>query len=119
MSSTVFINVYKSYVDRGATVSSTPSEHYEVDEKDIKIGKPLPKWRSGCGPIVTAYDGQQIELEYDGKSFLIKVGEEVTVACSGYEVGMGVNVDKYYCVKLIGKEITYIGSWQLPSTIRQ
>ena len=104
MSSTVFINVYKSYVDRGATVSRTPSEHYEVDEEDIKIGKPLPKWRSGGAPIVTAYNEQQIELEYEGKSFLIKVGEEVTVSISGYDVGMGVTVDQYYCVKLIGKK---------------
>ena len=119
MSSTVFINVYKSYVDRGATVSRTPSEHYEVDEEDIKIGKPLPKWRSGGAPIVTAYNEQQIELEYEGKSFLIKVGEEVTVSISGYDVGMGVSVHEYYCVKLIGKKITYIGSWQWPSTIRQ
>ncbi|MDY5005671.1 MAG: hypothetical protein SPF12_04800 [Prevotella sp.] len=119
MSSTVFINVYKSYVDRGATVNSTPSEHYEVDEEDIKIGKPLPKWRSGVAPIVTAYNEQQIELEYEGKSFLIKVGEEVTVSISGYDVGMGVTVDQYYCVKLIGKKILYIGSWQWPNTIRQ
>ena len=51
MSSTVFINVYESYVDRGATVSSTPSEHYEVDEKDIKIGKPCPSGVRGALPL--------------------------------------------------------------------
>ena len=119
MSCKVFINVYENYVDRGATVNSTPSEHYEVYEEDIKIGKPLPKWRTGGAPIVTAYDGQQLELEYEGKSFLIKVGEEVTVAIRGYDAGMGVRVYHYHCVKLIGTEISYKGGWQSPSTIMQ
>ena len=37
MSCTVFINVYESYIDRGATVNKTPSEHYEIDEEDIRV----------------------------------------------------------------------------------
>ena len=41
MATVCFINVYNSHVDRGATVTSVPREHYEVDEEDIKV-------ESGC-----------------------------------------------------------------------
>ena len=119
MSCTVFINVYESYIDRGATVNKTPSEHYEIDEEDIKIREPLPKWNSGRAPIVKAYNRQQIKLEYNGKTFLIKEGEEVTVASSGHDEGMGVSVQEYYCVKLIATKITYEGGWQSQNTIMQ
>ena len=38
----------KVYVDRGATVDRTVSEHYEIDEEQIKVGEPLPKWGHGA-----------------------------------------------------------------------
>jgi hypothetical protein len=61
MSIACHINVYNSHVDRGATVTTTPLEHYEVDESGIVVGKPLPKlWSKNT---VTAYDGNQLDLE--------------------------------------------------------
>ena len=51
MSSTVFINVYESYVDRGATVSSTPSEHYEVMRKTSRLESPCPSGVRGALPL--------------------------------------------------------------------
>ena len=118
MATAVYINVYNSYVDRGATVSRVPREHYEVDEEDIKVGERLPKFKCG-NPVVTAYDGQQLTLEYNGKTFVIKVGEEVEISCSGYEVGMGVHCYNYYYVKLIGTDLVYKGGWQRADTILQ
>ena len=120
MSTAVYINVYNTHVDRGATVTSIPREHFEVDEEEIKVGQPLPKWQTKVGgPVVTAYDGKQLTLEYDRKTFVIHVGEEVEISCSGYEVGMGVCCHNYYCVKLLGTELVYQGEWQQGATISQ
>lgn len=117
MSIACHINVYNSHVDRGATVTTTPLEHYEVDESGIVVGKPLPKlWSKNT---VTAYDGNQLDLEIYGKTYTIKIGEEVEVASSSFDVGMGVSSCKAYCVKLIGIEIVYRGGWQWGDTIRQ
>ena len=117
MSIACHINVYNSHVDRGATVTTTPLEHYEVDESGIVVGKPLPKlWSKNT---VTAYDGNQLDLEIYGKTYTIKIGEEVEVASSSYDVGMGVSSCKAYCVKLIGTVIVYRGGWQWGDTIRQ
>ena len=117
MSIACHINVYNSHVDRGATVTTTPLEHYEVDESGIVVGKPLPKlWSKNT---VTAYDGNQLDLEIYGKTYTIKIGEEVEVASSSFDVGMGVSSCKAYCVKLIGTEIVYRGGWQWGDTIRQ
>ena len=120
MSTAVYINVYNTHVDRGATVTSTPREHFEVDEEEIKVGQPLPKWQTKVGgPVVTAYDGKQLTLEYNGKTFVIHAGEEVEISCSGYEVGMGVYCHNYHCVKLLGTELVYKGGWQRANTILQ
>ena len=118
MATVCFINVYNSHVDRGATVTNIPREHYEVDEEEIKVGQPLPKFKCGK-PVVKAYDGQQLTLELDGKTFTIKAGEEVEINSSEHEVGMGVYSRSCYCVKLIGKELIYKGSWQFADTILQ
>lgn len=118
MATACFINVYNSHMDRGATVSRSPREHYEIDEEDIKVGKPLPKFKCS-DPVVTAYDGQQLTLELRGKTFTIKVDEEVEIDSSEYEVGMGVYSRKSYCVKLIGTELIYEGGWQWGDTIMQ
>lgn len=113
-----FINVYNSHMDHGATVSRSPREHYEIDEEDIKIGEPLPKFKCSA-PVVTAYDGRQLTLELCGKTFIIKVGEEVEIDSSEHEVGMGVYSRSCYCVKLIGTELIYKGGWQWGDTILQ
>lgn len=118
MATACFINVYNSHVDRGATVTSVPLEHYEVDEEDIKVGERLPKLKFSDA-IVKAYDGQQLTLELRGKTYTIKVGEEVEIDSTSHEVGMGVYSRNCYCVKLIGKELIYKGAWQWGDTILQ
>ncbi len=117
MSVACYINVYNSHVDRGATVTSMPLKHYEVDESDIVVGKPLPKL---CATnTVTAYDGAQITLALYGKTYTIKIDEEVEVSSSEHHVGGGVYSRNCYCVRLLAKEIIYKGDWQWGDTIRQ
>jgi len=118
MATACYINVYNSHIDRGAVVTSVPQEHYEVDEEQIKVGEPLPKYK--CGTlIVTAYDGLQLTLEMRGKTFTIKVGEEVEIESTEHEVGMGVYSRNCYCVRLIGTDLVYKGDWQWADTILQ
>ncbi len=120
MATTVFINVYNSHVDRGTTVSRVPREHFEIDEREIKVGESLPKWPiRGGEPMVTAYDGKQLTLERNGKTFTLKEGDEEEIDSSQHEVGMGVYSHEYYYVKLIGTELIYEGGWQQGSTISQ
>lgn len=135
MATVCYINVYNSHMDRGVTVSKTPQEHYEVDESGIIVGKPLPKlnhrnivksyddnelvlWMDG-GPAIPMYENGKLVMKDRSKTFTIKVGEEVEVACSEHDVGMGVKSRNCYCVKLIGTELTYKGGWQRGNTILQ
>lgn len=118
MATVCYINVYNGYIDRGATVTSVPLEHYEVDEEQIKVGEPLPKFKCS-DPVVKAYDGHQLTLELRGKTFTIKEGEEVEIDSTSHEVGMGVYSRNCYCVKLVGTDIIYKGDWQWPDTILQ
>ena len=118
MATVVYINVYNSHVDRGATVTSVPREHYEVDEDEIKVGKPLPKFKCST-PMVTAYDGQQLTLEQYGKTITITVGEVVEGSSTAREVGTGVYSRTYYYVKLIDTKLIYKGGWQQGDTILQ
>lgn len=120
MATACYINVYNSSVDRGATVTSVPREHYGIDETQIKVGKPLPKWWSGAGgPVVTRYDGQQLDLELRGKTFSIRVGEEVEIDSTETCVGHGVYSRNVYYVKLIDTTVIYKGGWQWGETILQ
>lgn len=120
MATACFINVYSGYMDRGATVSRTPREHYEIDEEEIKVGAPLPKWWSRVGgPVVTAYDGKQLDLELHGKTLCIKVGEEVEIECTETDMGYGVICRTSYYVKLISTALIYKGGWQWGDTILQ
>ena len=118
MATACYINVYNSSIDRGATVSRCPREHYEIDEEQIKVGQPLPKWWSCVGaPIVTVYDVQHLELELRGKTISIKIGEEVEIECTETNMGYGVICRDCYYVKLISTELIYKGDWQLADTI--
>ena len=117
MATACYINVYNSHMDRGSKVTTIPQEHYEVDESEIVVGKPLPKLRATN--TVTAYDGAQITLALYGKTYTIKIDEEVEVACSEYHVGGGVYSRDCYCVRLTGTKIIYKGGWQWGDTIRQ
>ena len=93
MATACYINIYNSHVDRGATVTSTPREHYEVDEREIIVGEPLPKlffknmvkaydgstlvlWIDG-GPAIPMYENGKLVMKDRSKTFTIKVGEEV------------------------------------------
>ena len=104
-------------MDRGSKVTTIPQEHYEVDESEIVVGEPLPKLRATN--TVTAYDGAQITLALYGKTYTIKIDEEVEVACSEYHVGGGVYSRNCYCVRLLDTKIIYKGGWQWGDTIRQ
>ena len=120
MATVCYINVYNSHVDRGATVSRVPLEHYEVDEEEIKVGNPLPKWPiDGGSPIVKAYDGKHLTLERHGKIFTFNVGDEEELDYGEHNVGMGVISRTYYYVKLISTELIYKGGWQQGSIITQ
>jgi hypothetical protein len=135
MATACYINVYNSHVDRGATVTSVPREHYEVDESEIIVGEPLPKLC--CRNMVKAYNGSTLVLWIDGgpaipmyeegklvmkdrsKTITIKAGEEVEVDSSSTDAGMGVSSCNSYCVRLLSTEIIYKGGWQRGSTIQQ
>ena len=135
MATACYINKYNSHVDRGATVTSTPREHYEVDEREIIVGEPLPKlffknmvkaydgstlvlWIDG-GPAIPMYENGKLVMKDRSKTFTIKVGEEVEVACSEHHVGGGVYSRNCYCVRLLDTKIIYKGGWQWGDTIRQ
>ena len=135
MATACYINIYNSHVDRGATVTSTPREHYEVDEREIIVGEPLPKlfsknmvkaydgstlvlWIDG-GPAIPMYENGKLVMKDRSKTFTIKVGEEVEVACSEHHVGGGVYSRNCYCVRLLDTKIIYKGGWQWGDTIRQ
>lgn len=135
MATACYINKYNSHVDRGATVTSTPREHNEVDEREIIVGEPLPKlffknmvkaydgstlvlWIDG-GPAIPMYENGKLVMKDRSKTFTIKVGEEVEVACSEYHVGGGVYSRNCYCVRLLDTKIIYKGGWQWGDTIRQ
>jgi len=117
MSIVCYINVYNSHVDRGATVTSTPIKHYEVDENEIQVGEPLPKL--DFTNKVTAYDGQHITIAFYNKTCDIKVGDEVEVACTEHHVGGGVYSRNCYYVRLLDTKVVYKGDWQKGSTVRQ
>ena len=55
MATAVYVNLYKSYSDRGAFVQSGLWQSSEVDESEIKVGEQLPQWPSYDGPIVKGY----------------------------------------------------------------
>lgn len=61
---------------------------------------------------MTAYDGLQITLERDGKTFCIKVGEEIEVERSEREASTGGYCRTYCNVKLIGTRLVYKGGWR-------
>ena len=120
MATACFINTYNSSIDRGATVSTVPKVHCEIDETEIKVGEPLPKWWSPTSaPIVLAYNGKQLDLELRGKTFSIKVGEEVEIDSTSTPMGYGVISRDIYYVKLISTEMIYKGDWQWEDTILQ
>ncbi len=119
MATACIINEYRSYSDRGAFVQKKAWRKLEVDESRIKAGEPLPKWPSTDMPTVKCYDGAHLELEYKGKPYSIKVGEEMLLDESMVSQNYGVTEYELTTVKVIATELVYKGSWQRGSTVSQ
>lgn len=119
MATACIINIYESYSDRGAFVQKAPWVSKEIDEEDLVVGNPLPQWDSFPSPVVKAYDGKQLDLEYEGKTYSIKTGEEVELTSWISSQQYGVTCEHIQCVKVVPTEIFYKGGWQFGETIRQ
>lgn len=120
-----YINIYHSYSDRGAFVQKEAFNSIEVDQEEIKVGEQLPRWKGSDAPIVTAYDGHQLCLDYRSaipslaKQFTIKEGEEQLVDEGILSQNYGVTCYSLTTVKVLHPEIIYIGDIQLPDPVRQ
>lgn len=92
MATAVYVNLYKSYSDRGAFVQSGLWQSSEVDESEIKVGEKLPQWPSYDGPIVKGYKPGLLELDYHGKTITLKSGEEEQLDSSSFSQEYGVSL---------------------------
>ena len=71
------IRLYSSYSDRGS-VSSTLKREVPVDASAIVPGRALPDWPfSAEPPVVDYYDGEYMELSFEGKQLKVRVGGEI------------------------------------------
>lgn len=118
MATACIINNYHSYSDRGAFVQKEPVGQKFIDETQIKVRKPLPRW-GDRGPIVKAYDGAHLELEYEGKTYSIKAGEEQLIDEGILSQNYGVTLFSLTTVKVLSAQIVFKGGWQKGSTISQ
>ena len=119
MATACIISKYRSYSDRGAFVQKGAWQRWEVDEEQLKAGKALCKWPGSDAPVVKAYDGASLLLEYEDKPYTIKVGEEVLLDEHIVSQNHGVTEYGQTTVKVIATGIVYKGAWQLGETIRQ
>lgn len=71
------IRLYSRYSDRGS-VSSTLKREILVDASAIIPGRALPDWPfSAEPPVVDYYDGEYMELSFEGKHLKVRVGGEM------------------------------------------
>ena len=71
------IRLYSRYSDRGS-VSSTLKREVPVDASAIVPGRALPDWPFSAGPpVVDYYDGEYMELSFEGKQLKVRVGGEM------------------------------------------
>ena len=71
------IRLYSSYSDRGS-VSGTLKREVPVDASAIVPGRALPGWPfSAEPPVVDYYDGEYMELSFEGKQLKVRVGGEM------------------------------------------
>lgn len=97
----VHINLYQSYSDRGAFVQKGAWQHDEVQDSAIRIGEELPNWPGCHKPIVKSYTpNNRLELDYQGKTVIIKAGEEKQLDSSLFSQEYGVCCYILLCVKL-------------------
>ena len=94
------INLYQSYSDRGAFVQKGAIQSDEVMVDEIKVGDKLPHWPGYEKPIVIEYSPAQIELQHDGKTFVINAGEEKEIYSSFFSRDHGVDCYMIITVKM-------------------
>ena len=71
------IRLFSRYSDRGS-VSSTLKREVPVDASAIVPGRALPGWPfSAEPPVVDYYDGEYMELSFEGKHLKVRVGGEM------------------------------------------
>ena len=82
MATVCYINLYDIAYDRGVKMGKHLMQMHEIDEEEIVVGKGLPHWNDSRGndPVVTFYDGKQLDLSFRGEKFSIKCGEEVMLS---------------------------------------
>lgn len=96
------INLYQSYSDRGAFVQKSGAiQSDEVNVDEIIVGEKLPYWPGYEKPIVLAYSPEQIELQHDGKTFVINAGEEKQIYSSFFNQDHGVDCYMIITVKMV------------------
>lgn len=115
MAREIQILVYNRFNDRGST-NKILKERIEVNAEDIVIGELLPgwKWKSTeeDAPRVKYYDGESIELDFEGKTFAARVaGTETELFNAMREDNVNVNESLVITLRLTG--LTALG--QLPS----
>ena len=107
MATVCYINVYDITHDRGVNMGRSLSRQYEVPEMELVVGQELPHFGNceGNNPVVTFYNGKQLDLEYRGEKFSIKTGEEVMLSegiWADPEAAMwGIESVIQHCVKLV------------------
>lgn len=78
MSKEMQLVVYSRFNDKG-TVTSVKSEVIEIDADRLELEEKLPSWKWKCHdelpPMVKYYDGELLELDFNGKIFKVRVGD--------------------------------------------
>lgn len=98
----IYINLYQSYSDRGAFVQKSGAiQSDEVQTDEIKVGEKLPHWPGAEKPIVMGYSPAQIELQHEGKTFIIQAGEEKEIYSSFFSRDHGVDCYMIITVKMV------------------
>ncbi len=75
--SAISLKVFSVFNDRGSIISNL-TEEIEIDANDIRTGDVLPGWKWSCPddppPRVDYYDGETIDVFFEGKMFTARVG---------------------------------------------
>lgn len=108
MATVCYINIYDNTYDRGVNMGKTLWRQYAIDESEIIVGQALPHWNDSRGndPVVTFYNGKQLDLSFRDEKFSIKAGDEVMLS-EGISVEpeaamWGIQTLIQHCVKLLG-----------------
>ena len=76
MSGECLVSIYYEFNDRGA-ISDRLDKAIHIDARSIVEGEYFPFWEfDGRAPVVEYYDGETLELSYEGKKHACRVGWE-------------------------------------------